>query len=147
MFPCSTPLTVIEQESALENESALAARFLASDSERIILDIAAAGVDDIYPAKTGGNSAVGNGGDLQRLPFAAAERATQEIFLFAAYPVASVPEVDRVALVNHVAKHLPQFAILNLIKDLPAELEIIPLLVDAPAPIANNVDAIFDIRN
>src|SRR5207237_613424 len=75
----------------------------------------------------------------------AAEQAASEVIgRRITEPIHRIPEIRRTALVGNVAQHVPALAVLDLVEQLPAELEIKSLLVDAEAPVADDVDSVFD---
>jgi hypothetical protein len=84
------------------------------------------------------------GGSLRRLALAAKEGTADEAGRRVAQPVHRVPEIGRAALVGDVAQHGAALAVLDLIEQLAAELEVIALLVDAPASLPANLDAVID---
>ena len=60
-----------------------------------------------------------------------------------AEPVHGIPEIRGTALIGDVAQHIAALAVLDLVEQLSAELEIISLLVDAEARITDNVDPVL----
>src|SRR2546426_4721256 len=103
-------------------------------------------IQNVDLAEARRDRAVGNGSDLLRLTFAAVERAAEMILVLAAEAVARVPKIDCISLVRHVAQHLANLAVFDLVKDLAGELKVVALLVDAPASVAKNVNAVLDVR-
>ncbi len=91
------------------------------------------------------DGAVRNGRALFGLALATIGSAPEKIGALVADAVHRVPELHRAALVRHVAKHRPELAVPDLVKHLAAELKIVTLLVDAPAAVADDVDAPLDI--
>src|SRR5262249_36905808 len=59
--------------------------------------------------------------------------------------VASVPELDRDALIRRVPQHPSPLAVPDLPADLGAELEVVPVLVDAPAAVHLHEDAVVGV--
>src|SRR6185436_18744825 len=115
-------------------------------SKSFLRGTAAPGIDNVDLPKAGGNRAVRHRGDLLGLALSAVERAAEMILVLPAQAITCVPEIDRVPLVRHVPQHLADLAIFDLVKNLPRELEIVALLVNAPTPVAQNVNAILDLR-
>ena len=56
-----------------------------------------------------------------------------------------MPELHRPALICDIAKHGAELAAFDLVEELTAELEIIPLLINAPAAVAQDVNSLVDI--
>ena len=88
---------------------------------------------------------MGDGGDLLGLAFAAVEGAAEFVGRLAAESVAGFPEIDRVPLVGDVAEHAVEFAVTDAVEDLTGELKVVTLLINAPAPVAVDEDAVLDI--
>nr|GEU28510.1 hypothetical protein [Tanacetum cinerariifolium] len=103
------------------------------------------GVDDVNPIKTGGTGTVRHHRHLRRLPFAVEEGAAHAPVAFIAHGGARVPEFLRVGLVRHVFEHLADLAVLDLVKQLAAELEVVALLVDRKRAVAHDVNALLDV--
>ncbi len=80
------------------------------------------------------------------LPFAAIRRAAEEIGALVAHAVQRVPKLDRAPLVGDVPQHPPQLPVFDLVEKLAAKLKVMPLLVDAPAPVAHDVNAPLHVR-
>ena len=59
-----------------------------------------------------------------------------------AQPVERLPELRGAALIGGVAQQVAAFAVFDFVEELAAELEIVALLIDAPASGADNVNAI-----
>ena len=59
--------------------------------------------------------------------------------------VAASPELGGDALVGDVAEHAPELSVLDLPADLGGELEVEPLVVDAPALVGGGVDAVVGL--
>src|SRR5262249_3398447 len=88
--------------------------------------------------------AVRDRGELGGLPLSAEDRAAEIIGGLVAKRVERVPEIRSPALIGDVAQHLAPLAVLDLVEQLAGELEIVALLVDAPAAVADDVDAVLD---
>ena len=82
---------------------------------------------------------------LARLSLATIGRPPYVPVILVADRVATGPELRRDAGVGGVFDHLPQFALLDLIGQLRAELEVEPLVVNAPALVGDHVDALVSI--
>ena len=62
------------------------------------------------------------------------------------YPVATVPEFRRDAVVDHVAQHVGPPAVLDQPERIPAELKIVAPLIDAVGAVAFDVDPALHLR-
>src|ERR1041385_2574383 len=100
-------------------------------------------IDHVDSSKPCRDRSVRHRRNLLRLALAAIKRPAEVIFVLAANPVARIPEIDRVSLVRHIPQHRPDLSIPDLVKKLPAKLEIVSLLVDAPASVANDINAVL----
>src|ERR1041385_2546695 len=100
---------------------------------------------DLPEARNG--SAVADDADLARLALAIVERAVQLVGPASAETVARAPEVRRARLIRDVAQHARDLPFADLEERLPAELEVVALLVDRPAAVAVNQDALVDARH
>src|SRR5262245_49626420 len=102
------------------------------------------GVEHIDLTKAGRHGAVRHRRDLLRLALAAVKAAAEVVGRRVAEPVHRIPEIRGAALVGDVAQHAAELAVLDLVEHLPAELEIVTLLIDAEAGVADDVDPVFD---
>ncbi len=109
--------------------------------------ILAFSIDDVDLPKARGHCPVRHGRDLLRLAFPAIECAAEVILLLPSNSVTSVPKINGVSLVSHVTQHLADFPIFDFVENLAAKLKIVSLLINAPAPIANDVDPILHVGN
>ena len=78
---------------------------------------------------------------LAWLPFAIVERPTQDGAAPAAEEVHGIPELRRPDLISDVLQHPDDPAAADLVKYLPAELRVVPLLVDGEGAFADYRDA------
>ncbi len=83
-------------------------------------------------------------GDLPRLALAAVEGAAEHVGLRAADRLHRVPEVRRGRLVGDVPQLAVEAAVPDPEEPLPGELEVVPLHVDRPGLVAEDVDAGLD---
>src|ERR1700752_1456616 len=84
---------------------------------------------------------------LPRLSLAAVGGAPHEPVLIVAYSITGIPEFGSDAGVCAITQHLPEFAILDLVTDFGAELEVVALIVNGPGAIRFHVDAIVRVSN
>src|SRR5690606_18424625 len=87
------------------------------------------GVDDGDIPVARGHAAVRDRVRLARLTLAVVERAADPVGARAADQIHRVPELRRSKLIRHVAEHLADLAIHDLVEYLPAELCVVSLLV------------------
>ena len=87
---------------------------------------------------------MGDRGDLTRLGLAAVERAAEHPGLRAADGRHRPPEVGGGGLVGDVAQLAGEAAVLDPVEPLAGELEVVPLHVDAPGLVAEDLDASVD---
>src|SRR5690606_10344721 len=99
------------------------------------------GVENADAAEQRGRAAVAHRGHLPGLALAAVERAAEHVGLGAADRLHRAPEVGRGGLVGDVADLPGEPAVLDEIEALAGELEVVPLHVDRPALVADDVDA------
>src|SRR6202521_5282611 len=150
MLRCSSPASQTAHPCARDIASTRCASSSASSlSSSMSLpvresNIVASGVEHVYPAEARRHGAVGDRRALHRLALGAAERAAEKIGRAVAEAVHRAPETLRLGLVGDEDQHLPALAVLDLVELLPAELEIVALLVDAPAAVADDQDAVVD---
>ena len=81
---------------------------------------------------------------LARLALAIVGCAIQFISVPSAQAVAGVPKIGGARLISHIAQHFAYFAIFDLPKSLAAKLEIVTLLINRPAPISVDQNAVID---
>ena len=84
-------------------------------------------------------------GRLAGLAFAAVGCAPHLPVLFVADGVAAAPELGRDAGVGRIFEQAAQFAVLDLVGDFGAELEVEPLVVNAPALVHLHIDTVVGI--
>src|ERR1039457_6010165 len=99
------------------------------------------GVEDPHSPHEHRGAAMADRCDLSWLALAAVERAAEHVRLGAADGLHGVPEVRSGRLVGHIAQLAGKPAVLDLVKPLAGELEVVPLHVDGPALVAEDVDA------
>ena len=159
----ATPLVVsvlpAQRRLALEVSSAITTQSSDSDSAsarstiscgRPPLPVTGSGlldrVEDPDAAEQRRRAAVADRRDLAGLALAAVERAAEHVGLRAADGLHGVPEVGGRGLVGDVAELAGQPAVLDLVEPLAGELEVVPLHVDRPALVADDVDAVLAPR-
>src|SRR6266542_1256841 len=98
-------------------------------------------------AKTRRRGAVTGTHGLHGLSFAAVGSAPQHPLLGAAYGIAGVPEFCGHAAVTRVFEPARLLAVLNLPADFGAELKIVAAIVDRPAAIGLEIDAVLRISH
>src|ERR1044072_4691355 len=150
MLPLVLPLRFTSQVSALERAMTFFSNACASSLLSMVMVFAAPsdlalGVDDVDAVEAAGGAAVRHGGDLPRLPLAVEERPAQTIVALVAAGDHRVPELLGVGLVGDVAQHRAQLAVLDLVEELAAELEVVALLVDGVGAVADDEDALLDL--
>ena len=79
---------------------------------------------------------------LHGLAFAAIRRSPQRPLLRSADRVAGIPELGGDAAVTRILEHACFLAALDLPADFGPKLEIVPAIVDRPAPVRLHVDAV-----
>src|SRR5262245_2675496 len=84
---------------------------------------------------------------LTRLPLAVVEGAMQFIGRSAPNAIAGAPEIRRARLIRDVAQHAADFPLVDFAKRLAAELEVVALLIDRPAPVAVDENSLFNAGN
>src|SRR5438046_475037 len=84
---------------------------------------------------------------LFRLPLAAIRNAPQVPVRAPGDGIASVPELRRNAAIARVLEHADAFAVADLPARLAAELEVVALVVNGPAPVGFHVDAVIHIEH
>src|ERR1700691_207779 len=100
------------------------------------------GATDLDAAEARRAGAVARAHNLLRLPLAAVGRAPQRPVLGSGDGRASVPEFRRDAAVARILQHADALAAADLPADLAAELEVVALVVDGPAPVGLHVDGV-----
>ena len=100
---------------------------------------------DLHVAEARGERAVRDVRALARLALAAVRQPVQPPGVRSGDRVERAPELRRDAGVRRVAQHAPELAVLDLPRDLRAELEVEPLVVDRPAAVRLHVDAVVDV--
>ncbi len=85
------------------------------------------------------------GTDLPWLALAIKIRTAQTIITFVCNGCAGIPEFLGIRLVSHILQHTRDLSVFDLIKQLSAKLEIIPLLIYGKRSIANNINSFLDI--
>ena len=79
---------------------------------------------------------------LHRLAFAVVEGRAELPFFWAADQIAGAPEVECVRLVPSVFERVGDLSFFHLVKHLAGELEVEALVIDRPAAIAHDEDAV-----
>src|ERR1017187_2728696 len=102
------------------------------------------GASDLDAAEARRTGAVARAHDLLRLALAAVGRAPQHPVRGSGDGGAGVPELRGDAAVTRILQHADAFAVANLPADLAAELEVVALVVDGPAPVGLHVDGVAD---
>ncbi len=95
-----------------------------------------------HVGEAGGHRRVTGVADLDRLALAAVGGAPEHPLVGAAHHVHRRPEPRADARVGGVAQHLAELAVLDLPRDLAAELEVEALVVDRPRAVRVHVDAV-----
>src|SRR5258708_11096558 len=80
---------------------------------------------------------------LRRLPFSGKESAPQPVIVCIADSPAGIPELLRIRLVGDILQHTGDLSVFNLVEQLTAELEIIPLLVDRIRAVPDDIDSLL----
>src|SRR4051812_31166561 len=104
----------------------------------VFLRLPRSGVKDINLPEPCHGATVADRIGLRWLALAVIFRAIQFVCGLSPEAVAGVPEICRARLVGHVAQHFAQLAILDLVKCLAPKLEIVALLINGPATVAQN---------
>src|SRR6266550_6383460 len=99
---------------------------------------------DLHVAEAGGRGAVRDVRVLSRLALAAVRETAEHPLVRSGNGVERGPEDGRLARVGRVAQHPAELAVLDLPGDLRPELEVEPLVVDRPALVRLEVDALVD---
>src|ERR1019366_661735 len=99
---------------------------------------------DLDAAEARWTGAVARAHDLLRLPLAAVGRAPQHPVLGSGDGRAGIPELRGDAAVAGILQHVDALAVADLPADLAAELEVVALVVDRPAPVGLHVDGVID---
>src|SRR5688572_6360221 len=142
MLPLVLPLRLASQVSALERAITFFNSACASSLLSMVMVFAAPsdlalGVDDVDAVEARRGAAVRDRRDLPRLPLAVEERAAHSVVALVAAGDHRVPELLGVGLVGDVAQHRPDLAVLDLVEQLAAELEVVALLVDRVGAVAD----------
>src|SRR6185503_744392 len=149
MLPLVLPLRFASQVSALERAITFLSSACASSRLNMVICAApsdlALGVDDVDAVEAARGAAVRHRRDLPRLALAVEERAAQAVVALVAAGDHRVPELLGVGLVGDVAQHRAQLAVLDLVEELAAELEVVALLVDGVGAVADDEDALLDL--
>src|ERR1700761_2397762 len=82
---------------------------------------------------------------LSRLALAIVESAAQPIVAGISHRRQRIPELLVRRLIRNIIQHADDLPVLDLIEQLPAELEIIPLLIDGETAVADNINALLHI--
>src|SRR5258708_28059032 len=82
---------------------------------------------------------------LRRLPFSVKESAPQPVIVCIADSRAGIPELLRIRLVGDILQHTGDLSVFNLVEQLTAELEIIPLLVDRIRAVPDDIDSLLSV--
>src|SRR5450631_3395629 len=83
------------------------------------------GIDDVHLVEARRGTSVRHRADLARLALAVEERSAQRVVALVADANTRVPKLLRVRLVGDVAQHADDGAVLDLVEELAAELEIV----------------------
>src|SRR2546423_552362 len=105
-------------------------------------EAAAVASDQAFTGRTGAGAQVGQ---RARLALAAVDESPEPPLGAGADGVTGVPELGRDAGVGGVLQHAAPLAVLDLVGQLGAELEIETPVVDRPAAIGLHVDAVPDL--
>ena len=84
-------------------------------------------------------------GNLGGLTFAAVGRAPHHPVIRVADCITAIPKLRGDAGVGAIAQHASHLAVLDLVADLGAELEVVALIVDRPRAVGFHVNAILGI--
>src|SRR5262249_5610090 len=132
-------------ESARMRRPSASASVWSMNMDRLAaLEIVARSVEHVDAAEARGRRAMRDRRALPRLAFAARERAAEMIGGAVAKAVHRVPERLVLGLIGEMHHQRTALAVADLVPELAAELEVPPLLVDAPAAVADDVDAAVD---
>src|ERR1700691_4679944 len=101
-------------------------------------------VEHPHRAEERGRRPVAHRRHLPGLALPAVERPAQDVRLGAADRLHRVPEVGRRRLVGHVLELAVEAAVPDPVEPLARELEVVPLHVDRPRLVAEDVDAVLD---
>src|ERR1017187_4949420 len=102
------------------------------------------GAPDFDMAEARGTRAMAGAHDLLRLPLAAVGCAPEHPVLGSGDVRAGVPELRRDAAVARILQHADALAVPDLPADLAAELEVVALVVDGPAPVGLHIYGMID---
>src|SRR5210317_1946794 len=94
-------------------------------------------VDHVHAIEPGRRTAMRYCADLAGLAFAIKERTAQTVVALVTQCGTGIPELLGVGLVSNIFNHALDLAVLDFVEKLPAELEVIALLVDRIRPRAN----------
>src|SRR5690349_6309671 len=84
------------------------------------------------------------GRDLTRLRLAAVEGTAEHVGRRSPYRTHRTPGFRRRRLVGHVLEHPRQLPVADAIEPLPSELVVVPLHVDRPGLVTDDVNAVVD---
>src|SRR5258706_4294625 len=113
-----------------------------SDRSIIFLSLARGGVENVDLAEARDRAAVAHRISLSGFAFAIVGGAVQFVRGLASEAVAGLPEIRRARLIGDVPQHLAHFPVPDFPESLAAELEIVTLLINGPASVAENQDAV-----
>src|SRR4029078_5660551 len=136
----SPPVRITCVASALLNDSARSVSALSCSRVQIIASPCR--IEDVDLGEAGDRAAVADRVALHRLSLAVAERAAELIRGAAAQHVERLPELRRVRLVGDVAQLRRDLPVLHLPEGLPAELEVVALVIDRVAAVPLDVDPV-----
>src|SRR5215813_12867918 len=102
---------------------------------------------DFDLAEARGAGAVAGAHYLLRLALAAVGNAPEGPMLFPGDGVAGVPEFRGDTAVAGVLQHADTAAVADLPRDFAAELEVVSLVIDRPAPVGLHVDAMRQVED
>src|SRR5439155_16036794 len=102
---------------------------------------------DLHVPEAGPLAAVPDVGGLARLALATVRRAQEPVAGGVADRITAAPELVRDAGVGRVAVKLSELAALDLPGGLRGELEVQSPVVDAPAPVRVQVEAVIGVRD
>src|SRR5690349_3293028 len=93
-------------------------------------------------AEPRGAGAVARAHHLFGLAFAAVRNTPESPVLRSGNRLAGIPELGRDAAITGVFQHADAAAVTDLPADLAAELEVVALVIDRPAPVGLHVNAV-----
>src|SRR5579883_3031599 len=123
------------------------ARAAAAACSKIAANSSRIGAPDPDPAKPRGACAMPGAHHLLGLSLAAVGDAPQRPVLGAGDRGAGVPELRRDPAVARILQHAHAAAVTDLPADLAAELEVVALVVDRPAPVGLHVDRVRHVED